>query len=149
MHATNIHILDSDGHEVCIDVRVTAVPLDRPVGQALKEAERTKRAEYGLLPCPTMDCHDVIRPFVLKQVGSPRDQASVLGTCFLRLRAGRYSLTGQTTWLSAHPQAEAEFWPPIGCLLCKCTWLWSAYCASAHGLHFWSARNMKLSLHVA
>ena len=40
MHTTDIYILDSHGHEVWGDVRVTAVPLHRPVGPALREAGR-------------------------------------------------------------------------------------------------------------
>ena len=57
-HTTDIHTLDSDGHEVWIDVKVTAVLLGRLVGLALREAERTKRAGYGLPPCPTMIVYD-------------------------------------------------------------------------------------------
>ena len=68
-HSANIHILDSDGHKIWIDVRVTAVPLGRPVGPALRDAERVKRDEYSLPPSPTMDVHDAIRPLVLEQFG--------------------------------------------------------------------------------
>ena len=42
-------------------------------------------------------------------------------------------LIGQTSWLSGHLQAEAEFWPPIGCLWCK----------SSLGCNSWVQRMMK------
>ena len=47
------------------------------------------------------------------------------GLCsrLVRLKARQHSLIGQTTWLAAHRQSSwAEFWPPIGCQLCKCMW---------------------------
>ena len=76
MHTADFHILDSESHEVWIDVRVTAVPLNGPVRPALREAER---AEF-LPSCPTMDVDDGVRRslFVLKQLGKPLLQMPVL-----------------------------------------------------------------------
>ena len=122
IRTADIRILDSDGCEVWVDMRVTAVSLGKLVGPALREAERAKRAEYGRPPCPDVNLHDGLRLFVLEQHGRPGDQASALGAYFVRVKARQLSLTGQSNWLTAHRQAEQEFWPPTGCLLCKRTW---------------------------
>ena len=71
MHTDDIHILNNDGHEVWM--RVTAVPLGKLVGPALREAERAT--------CPNRNFHDGVRPSVLEQHGRPRDHASALGAC--------------------------------------------------------------------
>ena len=76
IHTVDIHILNSDGHEVRVGVRVTAIPLGKLVGPVFREAEACRVRASSL---PDMNVHDEARPFVLEQRGRSGDQASALG----------------------------------------------------------------------
>ena len=56
MHTAGVHILNSEGHEVWIDVRATAVPLGRLVEPAFREAERANRARVRPPSLPHHGC---------------------------------------------------------------------------------------------
>ena len=133
IHRADVHIIEPQGSELWLDVKIHTVNVDLDVAKELLREEMTKCRAYGQHTGYNLQTLDRgMIPVVLEQFGrtAPGAQAILNRIIFHRLqllvRQGMpYSFAKRT--------ASSELWGPISCTLLRAAWQAHAECTPRVG----------------
>ena len=137
IHRADVHIIEPQGSELWLDVKIHTVGPDLTVAKELLREELTKCRAYGQREGYNLQALDKgMPPVVLEQYATIGRTAPGAQAIFNRIITHRlHVLVRQGIPFSfAKRTASSELWGPISCTLLRATWQAHAECAPRIGL---------------
>ena len=133
IHRADVRIIEPQGSELWLDVKIHTVNVDLDVSRELLREEMTKCRAYGQRDGYNLQALDRgMTPVVLEQFGrtAPRAQA-----IFNRIISHRLQLLVRQgiPYSFAKRTASSELWGPISCTLMRAAWQAHAECTPRVG----------------
>ena len=132
IHRAGLSLLESDGKEIWVDVRVTATKPDKPIEHALCQAKMAKCQQYGQGPPHPSILHGCMVPFVAQTRGRLAPIADALASYLITRQAQVIEQRQEFSPSVALRQASTQFWETLSCHL-SAGWLGLAHCPPLAG----------------
>ena len=129
IHRADVHIIEPQGSELWLDVKIHTVNLDLNVAKELLREEMTKCRAYGQREGYNLQALDRgMTPVVLEQFGRTAPGAQAIFNRIINHRLQLLVRQG-TPYSFAKRTASSELWGPISCTLLRAAWQAHAECA--------------------
>ena len=134
IHRADIHIIEPQGSELWLDVKIHTVGPDLPVNRELLREEMTKCRAYGQRAGYNLQALDRgMTPVVLEQFGRTAPGAQAI---FNRIINHRLQLLVRQgiPFSFAKRTASSELWGPLSCTLLRAAWQAHTECTPQVGM---------------
>ena len=133
IHRADVHIIEPQGSELWLDVKIHTVGPDLPMAKELLREELTKCRAYGQRDGYNLQALDKgMTPVVLEQFGGTAPGAQAIFNRIINHRLQILVRQG-TPFSFAKRTASSELWGPISCTLLRAAWQAHAECAPRIG----------------
>ena len=133
IHRADVHIIEPQGSELWLDVKIHTVNPDLNVARELLREEMTKCRAYGQREGYNLQALDRgMTPVVLEQLGRTAPGAQAIFNRIINHRLQLLVRQG-TPFSFAKRTASSELWGPISCTLLRAAWQAHAECAPRIG----------------
>ena len=134
IHRADIHIIEPQGSELWLDVKIHTVSPDLVVNRELLREEMTKCRAYGQRNGYNLQALDRgMTPVVLEQFGRTAPGAQAIFNRIINHRLQLLVRQGLTFSL-AKRTASSELWGPLSCTLLRAAWQAHAECTPRVGM---------------
>ena len=134
IHRADVHIIEPQGSELWLDVKIHTVGPDLTVAKELLREEMTKRRAYGQRDGYNLQALERgMTPVVLEQFGRTAPGAQAIFNRIINHRLQILVRQG-IPFSFAKRTASSELWGPISCTLLRAAWQAHAECAPRVGL---------------
>ena len=122
-------IIENDGRQLWVDVKVMTTKPKVGIQHALCQAEVAKCKQYGQGPPERHVLHGRMIPFVFEAHGKLAPMAETITSYLITRQAKVIEEKRDLTPSAALRQASEQFWEPLACHLLTAGWLGLAHCA--------------------
>ena len=129
IHRADVRIIENDGRQLWVDVKVISTKPKVAVKNALCQAEVAKCKQYGQGPPERGELHGKMIPFVAETHGKLGPMAEALTSYLITRQAKVIEERRDLSPSAALRQASEQFWEPLSCHLLTAGWLGLAHCA--------------------
>ena len=129
IHRADVRIIENDGQQLWVDVKVMTTKPKVGIKHALCQAEVAKCRQYGQGPPERHVLHGKMIPFVVEAHGKLAPMAETITSYLITRQAKVLEEKRDLTPSAALRQASEQFWEPLSCHLLTAGWLGLAHCA--------------------
>ena len=129
IHRADVRIIENDGRQLWVDVKVMTTKPKVGIKHALCQAEVAKCKQYGQGPPERHVLHGKMIPFVVEAHGKLAPMAETITSYLITRQAKVIEEKKDLTPSAALRQASEQFWEPLSCHLLTAGWLGLAHCA--------------------
>ena len=129
IHRADVRIIENDGRQLWVDVKVMTTKPKVGIKHALCQAEVAKCRQYGQGPPERHVLHGKMIPFVVEAHGKLAPMAETITSYLITRQAKVLEEKRDLTPSAALRQASEQFWEPLSCHLLTAGWLGLAHCA--------------------
>ena len=129
IHRADVRMIENEGRQMWIDVKVTTTKPKVGIKHALCQAEVAKCKQYGQGPPERSVLHGRMIPFVVEAHGKLSSMAETIASYLITRQAKLIEERRDVTPGAALRQASEQFWEPLSCHLLAAGWLGLAHCA--------------------
>ena len=133
IHRADVHIIELQGSELWLDVKIHTVGPELPVARELLREEMTKCRAYGQRDGYNLQALERgMTPVVLEQFGRTAPGAQAIFNRIINHRLQLLVRQGMT-YSFAKRTASSELWSPLSCTLLRAAWQAHAECTPRVG----------------
>ena len=129
IHRADVRIIENDGRQLWVDVKVITTKPKVGIQHALCQAEVAKCKQYGQGPPERHMLHGRMIPFVVEAHGKLAPMAETITSYLITRQAKVIEEKRDLPPSAALRQASEQFWEPLACQLLTASWLGLAHCA--------------------
>ena len=129
IHRADVRIIENDGKQMWVDVKVITTKPRVGIKNALCQAEVAKCKQCGQGPPERHVLHGKMIPFVVEAHGKLAPMAETITSYLITRQAKVIEEKRDLTPSAALRQASEQFWEPLACQLLTTGWLGLAHCA--------------------